>query len=141
MTMKVKRFLILSLAVCAVSGLLAEGRGDGKWIQPKDGIVNAWNMDFPVYAGVTDVNFSKAHASLMYVVDTKNAAETAQAIATFYKGKTIGKFTVGDFVARDDFMPDAVGFSEGKKQRGQGVTIFVIPQGTSTIVYIHPFKK
>lgn len=141
MNMNMKRFLILSLAAFAVSGLLAEGRGDGKWIQPKDGIVNAWNMDFPVYAGVTDVNFSKAHASLMYVVDTKNAAETAQAIATFYKAKTIGKFTVGDFVARDDFMPDAIGFAGGKKRSGQGIAIFIIPQGLSTIVYIHPFKK
>ena len=139
--MKVKRFVILSIALFAVCDIFAEGKGDGKWIQPKDGMINAWNIDFPVFEGVTEVNFSMADASLMYVVNSKNVAETVQSVAAFYKGKTIGKFTVGDFVARDDFMPDAVGFSIGKKPRGQGIAIFIIPQGTSTIVYIHPFKK
>ena len=139
--MKITRFLIISLVVLAAAGVSAEGRGDAAWLKAQAGVINAWKTDFPVMDGVSDVKFSKKHASLMYVAGTKNAPETVQAIATFYKGKTIGKFTVGDFTPRDDFMPDAVGFTAGKRPRGQGLAIFAIPQGTSVIVYIHPHRQ
>lgn len=139
--MKITRFLIISLVVLAAAGVSAEGRGDAAWLKAQAGVINAWKTDFPVMDGVSDVKLSKKHASLMYVAGTKNAPETVQAIATFYKGKTIGKFTVGDFTPRDDFMPDSQGFSAGKKQQGKGLSIFIIPQGSDVLVYIHPFKK
>ncbi|MFZ5628796.1 MAG: hypothetical protein ACOY5B_06680 [Spirochaetota bacterium] len=139
--MKTTKFILIVLTALWAASLFAEGKVDAVWIKPQAGIVNAWKTDFPIMDGVAEVSFSKSDASLMYVVQTKNAPETVQAIATFYKGKKIGKFTVGDFIARDDFMPDAVGFTAGKKPRGQGLAIFAIPQGTSVIVYIHPHRK
>lgn len=132
---------ILSFVVLATISVFPEGRGDAQDLEAPNGVVNAWNTDFPVMTGITNVKFSKAHASLMYFVKTENAPETVKAIAEFYKGKTIGTFAVGDFSARDDFMPHAQGFSAGKKQRGKGLSIFLIPQGRDVVVYIHPFKK
>ena len=119
----------------------AEGGGDAKRLEVKDGVVRVWNTDYPVFAGVEGVRFSKSNASLTYSVSATNAQQTVQAIVDFYKGKTIGKFSVGDFVPREDFMPDSVGFTAGKKPRGQGLAIYVIPQGNSVIVYIHPHRK
>lgn len=127
--------------VLASASVFAGGRGDAQDLDAPNGVVNAWNTDFPVFTGVTSVKFSKSHASLMYFVKTENAPETVKRIAEFYKGKTIATFVVGDFSARDDVMPDSQGFSAGKKQRGKGLSIFLIPQGRDVVVYIHPFKK
>ena len=129
------------VALFATSAGFAEGRGDAKDLVPTDGQVKAWNADFPVVPGVERVRFSPSDASLTFVVRGENTQQTLQTIKEFYQGKTVLGFVVGQFVARDDFMPDAQGFSAGKRQRSKGLSIFLIPQGNDVVIYIHPFKK
>ena len=119
----------------------AEGNRSDQWIEPKDGVVRAWNNDYPIFTGVARVRYSKSDASLTYAVKMEKGQDAVQTIVDFYKGKTIAGFTIGDFVRRDDFMPDAQGFSTGKKQRGKGLSIFLIPQGNDVVIYIHPNKQ